>query len=146
MWLQLSEVIGDVPASRLRENLGGLQTTESTVLNYIDSECTFRSLFFSFFFSFLKDIFMSRSSMPFTSMCRNPATPAGAYVHVSSSTSPGWPAGSPLTGPLLGGVVRADDLRLWHHSVLVLREGIAVWNEHLNVRSSGPRWTKTYMC
>lgn len=56
--------------------------------------------------------------MPFTSLCRNPATAAGAYVHICSSTSKfgrvsqDWPAGSPLTGPLLGGVVRADDLRL----------------------------------
>lgn len=34
-------MIGEVPASRLRENTEGLQTTESTVLNYINSECTF---------------------------------------------------------------------------------------------------------
>ena len=34
--------------------------------------------------------------------------------------------GSPLVGPLFGGVVRSDDLRLRHHSVLVLREGVAI--------------------
>ena len=37
--------------------------------------------------------------------------------------------GSPLVGPLFGGVVRSDDLRLRHHSVLVLREGVAIWKK-----------------
>lgn len=32
-------------------------------------------------------------------------------------------------GPLLGGVVRSDDLGLGHHPVLVLGEGVAVWVE-----------------
>lgn len=57
---------------------------------------------------------------------------AGERVHAGSAPSRlcraagGWPAGSPLAGPLLGGVVRPDHLRLGHHSVLVLREGVAV--------------------
>lgn len=33
---------------------------------------------------------------------------------------------SPRVGPLLGGVVRSDDLRLRHHSILILREGVAI--------------------
>lgn len=37
--------------------------------------------------------------------------------------------GSPLVGPLLGGVIRSDDLGLGHHPVLVLGEGVAVWVE-----------------
>lgn len=37
--------------------------------------------------------------------------------------------GSPLVGPLLGGVVRSDDLGLGHHPILVLGEGVAVWVE-----------------
>lgn len=49
-----------------------------------------------------------------------------------AAVAPDWPArndkadGSPLVGPLFGGVVRSDDLRLRHHSVLVLREGVAI--------------------
>lgn len=83
---------------------------------------------------------------------RNPATAAGAYAHLRqllprpnlfAASLEGWPAGSPLAGPLLGGVVRADDLRLRHHSVLVLRESVAVWKEAFQtIRSSGSPWTK----
>lgn len=39
-------------------------------------------------------------------------------------------------GPLLGGVVRSDDLGLGHHPVLVLGEGVAVWVEMEGVRNS----------
>lgn len=139
-------MIGEVPASRLRENTEGLQTTESTVLNYINSECTF------FFFSLRRRLRRApqRLSHP---RYRNPAAAAGACAHLRQLLLPrpnlfaasleGWPAGSPLAGPLLGGVVRADDLRLRHHSVLVLREGVAVWKEAFQtVSSSGSPWTK----
>lgn len=50
----------------------------------------------------------------------------------TAAVAPNWPAeskkagGSPLVGPLFGGVVRSDDLRLRHHSVLILREGVAM--------------------
>lgn len=42
----------------------------------------------------------------------------------------GSAGGSPLVGPLLGGVVRSDHLGLRHHSVLVLREGVAIWERN----------------
>lgn len=42
-------------------------------------------------------------------------------------------------GPLFGGVVRSDDLGLRHHSILVLREGVAVWEETEGFKVRLPR-------
>lgn len=45
--------------------------------------------------------------------------PTGAAGKREAGSSPG-------VGPLLGGVVRSDDLGLRHHPVFILREGVAV--------------------
>lgn len=64
-----------------------------------------------------------------------PHTPCWASNIASKSGSCGSrladrrAGGSPLVGPLLGGVVRSDDIRLGHHPVLVLREGVAIWRK-----------------
>lgn len=52
--------------------------------------------------------------------------------------------GSPLVGPLLGGVVRSDDLGLGHHPVLVLGEGVAVWVEMGGVKVKFTEIQKKY--
>lgn len=54
--------------------------------------------------------------------------------------APGGPTGNkkddgaPLVASLFGGVVRSDDLGLRHHSVLILRKGVAVWKQSDTVK------------
>lgn len=90
---------------------------------------------------FSKDYTMSLSSASFQtppSPQRRRHTPPLLPVKLqispleTAAVAPSGPAvnekadASPRVGPLLGGVVRSDDLRLGHHSVLILREGVAV--------------------
>lgn len=58
---------------------------------------------------------------------------SGESSEAQSHVSPGLSAeerlrgvASPGVGPLFGGVVRSDHLRLRHHAIFILREGIAM--------------------
>lgn len=142
-WLKSTERRQTVKNHRLlRKHSARIMSARHTTT--ADSE---RDLFCSLFFSFKSLFPQRRHNVPFFCLFPNPPSPQRRrHTHTppllpvklqispleTAAAAPSRPAvnkkadASPRVGPLLGGVVRSDDLGLRHHSVLILREGVAI--------------------